>query len=55
MTLFEGVWIMQNNLDKIKRKVSGFLFWLTPRFYFCRDVTMILWMDLEFILPKEKM
>jgi len=45
---------MQKYIDKIKRSVRGLLFWLTPRFYFCRDVTVIRWMDLEFILPKEK-
>jgi len=44
---------MQNNIEKIRKFFERLLFSITPRFYFCRDVTMIRWLNFEFLLPNK--
>ena len=44
---------MQNNMEKIRKFFGRLLFSITPRFYFCPDVTMIRWLDFEFLLPNK--
>ena len=44
---------MQDNIKKIRKFFGRLLFSITPRFYFCRDVTMIRWLNFEFLLPNK--
>jgi len=44
---------MQEKVDKILSVTNKFIFWITPRFYFCPDVTMIRWLNFEFLLPNK--